>query len=286
MNVDLRDMNWWKTFFRYTITTLIYLFVIASVFFYFTGDWSFLTTFQYYATTFTTTFFAMFLRFIWVDKGEQVALQTHSDIKVKEDAKRLLLKDVVDRNLVDKLEKYVIKETRLEKEKEYKKLLDRKVMYLKSGRLKPFRKIRYNKWVERRNVFLDYLEGIESEFNLANVKVSHYKVSIDDILSVSHIQQSKEKRRRYNKNKNVLSSYQTNVITFVGSAVVGGASVFLSKFAVEDLIILLSQIIIFTLNIYSGYSLGLNGILQDYSTNLSDDYVLLKRFLKENEKGL
>ena len=281
MKVDMKNIDWWRAFFRYTITTLIYLFVIASVFFYFTGDWSFLKSFQYYITTFTTTFFAMFLRFIWVDKGEQVALLTHNDIKIKEDAKRKLIKEVVDRNLIDNLETYVINETKKEKEKEYKKLLDRKVKYLKIKGLKPFRKYRYNKWVQRRKEFLEYLTGVESDFNLDNIKVSHYKITIDDILSVSHIQQSKDKRKRYNKKKNVLSSYQTNVITFVGSAVISGASVLLSKFVVEDLIILLSQIIIFTLNIYSGYNLGLNGILQDYSTNLSDDYVLLKRFLKE-----
>jgi hypothetical protein len=281
MKIEMDNIGWWKAFFRYTITTLIYLFVIASVFFYFTGDWSFLTSFQYYITTFSTTFFAMFLRFLWVDKGESVALQTHSDIKVKEDAKRKLIKEVVDRNLVDNLETYVINEARVEKEKEYKKVLDRKIKYLKKGWYKPFRVKRYNKWVERRKEFLEYQMGVTNDFNLDNIKVSHYKITIDDILSVSHIQQSKDKRKRYNKNKNVFSSYQTNVLTFVGSAVVGGANVLLSKFVIEDLIILLTQVIIFTLNIYSGYNLGLNGILQDYSTNLSDDYVLLKRFLKE-----
>jgi|LGVE01.1.fsa_nt_gb hypothetical protein len=281
MKVDMRDVMWWRSFFRYTITTLIYLFVIASVFFYFTGDWSFLYSFQYYITTFTTTFFAMFLRFLWVDKGETVALKTERDIKVKEDAKRKLIKEVVESNRVDELETYVINETRVEKEREYKKLLDRKVLHLKKGSHRRFHAKRYNKWVERRKVFTEYLGGITNDFNLDNVKVAHYKITIDDILSVSHIQQSKDKRKRYNKKRNVFSSYQTNVITFVGSAVVGGASVFLSKFQLEDLIILFSQIMIFTLNIYSGYSLGLNGILQDYSTNLSDDYVLLKRFLKE-----
>jgi len=280
MKIDMKSVKWWQSFFRYTLTTLIYVFVIASVFFYFSGDWSFLSSFQYYVTTFTTTFFALFLRYIWSDKGESVALYSVSDIKVKEQAKKDLLLQVTTNNLVSELEVFVLKVSKENKEIAYKKKLDKKVNHLKSGRLKPFRKYRYDKWVGLRYEFLDYLSGAENDFNLDNIRVSHYKITIDDILSVSHIQQSNEKRSRYNKNRLIFSSYQTNVLTFIGSALVGGAQVFLSKFQVEDLIILLSQIIIFTLNIYSGYNIGMNGILQGYSTDLSDDYVILKRFLK------
>jgi len=283
MKVDMRDQLWWKSAFRYLITTLIYAFVIATVFFAFSGDWTFLTSFQYYVTTFTTTFFAMFLRFLWCDKGEAVALNIVDDIKAKEDAKKALIGKVVDNNLVGELEDFAIKETKINKETEYQAKLDKKVAYLKKGWYKPFRVYRYNVWVERRNEFLDYKSGLENDFNLDNIRISHYKVTIDDLLSVSHIQKTKDKKKRYNKSKKIFSSYQTNILTFIGSAIVGGANVFIKNFVLEDLMILLSQVIIFTLNIYSGYNIGLNGILQDYSTDLSDDYTLLKRFLKLND---
>jgi len=126
MKVDMRSMDWWKSAFRYTITTMIYLFVIASVFFYFSGDWSFLSSFGYYITTFTTTFFALFLRYIWSDKGEVVALFGDSDITTKEKAKKGLLKQVTDNNLVSELETFVIDVTRENKEIAYQKKLDKK----------------------------------------------------------------------------------------------------------------------------------------------------------------
>ena len=61
--------------------------------------------------------------------------------------------------------------------------------------------------------------------------------------------------------------------------------VFISSFSKEDMFVLIGQITVFTINIYSGYKLGVDFVDEDYSSDLTDDFVFLKEFLKEEGVG-
>jgi hypothetical protein len=241
-------------------------------------------TFGYWVTTASTTFLALFLRGLWQTKGSAIAMTTHTEIKEKEDIKTELIIDIGTRNLVGELETFIKKETESNKVTAWKNKCDYKVQRFSSkGILKFRRKHKLKKWKQHQLDILDYIGNDDSTFNLDNIKIPHYIITIDDLLSVSNSPYDKNKKRRYSKGRMLRNSYQTNILTLVASATVSGMNIIVGNFDKEDILLWISQILIFLVNIYSGYSLGIRGIVVDYSSDLSDDYVLLKRFLKENE---
>jgi len=283
MKIDMSSQEWWSKFFLWVLTVSAFVFITAGVFFAITGNWEYLTTFGYWVTTASTTFLALFLRALWQEKGSMIAMTTNLEIKDKEKAKTLLIKDVNTKNLVGELELFVKKETADNKVTAYKNKCDHKVQVLTPRKLKYRRKYRLAKWKDRQHNMVEYIALRPSDINMDNIRISHYKITIDDVLSVSNSPYDKNKKRRYSKGKNLKNSYQTNILTLVASGVTSGMNVIVGNFDKEDILIWISQILIFLVNIYSGYQLGLRGILVDYSSDLSDDFVLLNRFLKENE---
>ena len=284
MKVELNNIQWWNRLFLWLLTISAFIFITAGVFFVITGEWYYLTTFSYWITTATTTFLALFLRGLWQTKGSTIAMTTHKEIKEKEEAKTNLIIDVQSNNLVGELEEYVINETRQNKITAWKNKCDYKVQSLSNKSVFKFRrKHRLEEWKQHQLDILDLINGKETDFNLDNVKISHYIITIDDILSVSNSPYDKNKKKRYSKGRMLKSSYQTNVLTLVASATVSGMNIIVGNFDKEDILLWISQILIFLVNIYSGYRLGIRGIVVDYSSDLSDDYVLLKKFLKQNK---
>jgi hypothetical protein len=267
----------------WVLTVSAFIFITAGVFFAITGDWEYLLTFGYWVTTASTTFLALFLRALWQSKGELIGMTSIPEIKEKEEAKAGKIKEVTDKNLVGELDTFCKKETADNKVTAYKNKCDHKVQILTPRKLKYRRKYRLAKWKVRQHNMVEYIAGRKSNINMDNIRISHYKITIDDVLSVSNSPYDKNKKRRYSKGKNLKNSYQTNILTLFASATVTGMNVIVGNFNKEDILLWISQILIFLVNIYSGYNLGLRGILVDYSSDLSDDFVLLNRFLKENE---
>lgn len=271
MNNDM----FWENAIRYIITLLVYAFYIGLVFFTFSGNWEFLATFEYWGTTIMSTTFAFFLRFLWVDKGILTELEYNKDIKGKEQGKNELVSQVNQRNLTDDLDKLITKTNRENKLKAYKNKVEKKITKLKQrGFFRPFREKRLGYWQDKRT------ELSKENFNVDIVNVRYYKYDIDEMLSSFYKQSAEDRSVRHNKSTKILTSYRINVITFLGFAFFNGLIFYTKAFEVEDLLTLAGQVFIFTINIYNGFRLGKDFIKNDYSSNLSDDYVFLKGFLK------
>lgn len=267
--------DFWGEFFRWLLTALVYGFYIGSVFVYFRSDWNFLFTFEYWVSILSSTAFAFFLRWLWSDKGLEKRLENNLEISDKEKGKAKLITVVNSSNLTDELEKDINIKNEENKKQAWINHCDSKIKHLKRKSIfKLFRKTRLQKWKEEK-------EFISSdEFNLDIIRVTYYKYDIDEMMCSFYKQGKNKKKTRGNKNKKILNSYKTNIITFVSFAVLKAIEVFISKWSPEDVLILAGQIIVFTINIYTGYKLGKDFIDEEYSSDLTDDYVFLKDFLK------
>jgi hypothetical protein len=264
---------------RYVITLLIFAFYIAFVFFSFTGNYEFLLTFDYYFTTLSTTSVAIFLRWMYSDRGVEVELENNDKIVAKEQAKSNLVKNVIDNDLVGELEEAIIKKNKDNKLKAYRTKCDKKVNHLKTKSWYKFnRKKRLKKWRDKKQ------ETYDSEFNVDTVKVTYYRFDLDEMLSSFYKEPNDNRNKRSTKNGKVIGSFKMNVFTIVAIALVKGAEVLFTDFTREDVVVLISQLVTFFLNIYSGYNLGKKFIKNDYSSNLSEDYTFLSSFLKQNKK--
>ena len=273
----MRTDDFWNELFRWILTVLIYGFYIATVFFYFRSDWSFIFTFEYWVSVLSSTAFAFFLRWIWSDKGTSERLKKNEEIHEKEKGKDLLIGKVNSNNLTDTLKDKIDKRNREEKLKEWKNYCDAKIKYYnRKAFWKLFRNSRLERWKQEK-AFIKH-----EAFNLDIVKVHYYELNIDEMMCSFYKQSRDGKRSRGNKNSKVLKSYRTNIITFVAFAVMKAMEVFISSFNKEDAFVLIGQITVFTINIYSGYKLGSDFIDEDYSYDLTQDFVFLKEFLKEN----
>jgi len=263
---------------RIFITGLIYGLYIGLVFFSINGNYLFLLTFEYWITVSSTTALSLFLRWLYSDTGLEKELSNNEKISAKEQTKSELIKEVHDKNLVDLLDYEIKKRNKENKIEEYKKQCDKKIMFWKEPsilRPKFIRNIYIEKWRNRRDLLK------EEEFNIDVVRLSYYRYDKDEMLSSFYKDHNSEENKRRTKNQKVLNSTKANLITFLSMAVLKGLEVFFTDFSKEDIIVLIGQLIAFTLNIYNGYNLGKTFIREDYSRNLSDDYVFLKTFLKK-----
>ena len=275
MKIDRLDI-----WIRWLVTFFIYSFYIASVFFVMTGNYQFLFTYSYWWTTISTTSLSIFLRWLFSDSGLEKELLVNDKIKGKEREKSILIQEVHDKDLVDELKIDIDKKNEDLKLEAYKNKCDLKInFYSRKSWYKLFRKKLLNKWRNnKREIYTD-------EFNLAIIKVSCYQYNIDEMLS-SFYKENGNERRRKTKNMKVVNSTRANVLTFLFIAILRGAEFLIKDFSREDIMVLLGQIIVFTLNIYNGNKLGKNFVKEDYSQNLTDDYVFLKTFLKKHKGGL
>lgn len=265
----------WDSFFRWLITTLVFGFYIALVFFNIQGNWMFLLTFDYYFTTISSTSVSLLLRWIWSDKGVEYEIINNTEISEKQQSKDNQIQKITQNNLVDLLEVAINKANQEEKKKEYKTICDKKINSLKQkGWYKLFREKRLATWKQRK------LECIEDEFNWDTVNIKYYKYDMDEMLCSFYKENPNNRKRRKSKNEKVINSTRTNLVTILVLAVLKGTEIFVSAFNTEDILVLLGQLIVFTMNISNGYKLGKGFIREDYSRNLSEDYVFLKTFLK------
>ena len=271
----------WDNFLRWAITTIVFGFYIALVFFSISGNWNFLFTFDYYFTTISSTSVAFLLRYIWSDKGIENEILNNPDIKARETAKKDQIKIVSNSDLIDLLQKEIDDTNEENKKKEYITYVDAKIMSLnQKGSYKLFRKSRLIKWKERKKLIQ------QKDFNWNIVKIKYYRYDIDELLSMFYKENPNDRRYRKSKNAKVIGSLRTNLVTVLAMAVLKGAEILVSSFNQEDILILLGQLTVFIMNINTGYKLGKGFIKEDYSQNLSDDYVFLKTFNKKYGGGL
>ena len=263
---------------RYLVTLFIFAFYIAFVFFSFSGNYSFLFTFDYWFTTISTTSVAVFLRWMYSDRGVEVELEKNDKIKAKEQAKSNLVQQVIDKDLVGELEEAIKEKNEENKLKAYRVKCDKRINHLK---VKSWYKInrvnRLKRWKERKE------ETYKPEFNVETVKVTHYRYDLDEMLSSFYKEPNDKRNKRRTKNGKVVGSLRMNLLTLVFIGAIKGAEVLFTDFTREDLIVLFSQLATFLLNIYNGYGLGRKFISNDYSSNLSEDFTFLSSFLKKQK---
>lgn len=274
MNNDY--FSWWQEVLRWLITSLVFGFYIALTFFSFRGNWEFLLAFDYYLTTFSSTSIAWFLRWIWSEKGLETRMFKSEDLKDKQLGKEKLIQEINSNNLTDLLEESILKTNKETKLKEYKNKCERKRNYYQNKKLF---KGKYEYWKQQR------IECDKEDFNVDIVKVKYYRYDIDSMLSSTY-KQSKEIETRGNLNKEVMGSFRTNIITLFAFAILGALQVFMKDYTNEDLFVLLGRLIVFTINIYSGFNLGIKFVDVTYSNDLSKDYVYMKGFIKKNLGGI
>jgi len=267
--------NFWGDFFRWAITTIVFGYYVATIFFVLRGDWEFLKEFEYWNTTLTSTTIAIFLRWMWAYKGLTDKLITSTFIKEKEEGKSNLIAEVNSRDLTDELNIYIEDKNNKAKRKAWDKKVDSKIKKYQQRSLNPFRKILLNKWKNER----EYTQS--KDFNIDVIKVTYYKFNIDDVLTAYYKEQSKTSSKRITLNSKVVSSTRVNAITFIVMGVLAGTQVFMRDFSWEQFFIMLGKFIMFLVNMYSGYKMGQEFVDIDYNKHLTDDYVLLKSFLKE-----
>jgi len=270
MNNDY--FNWWSELLRWLITSLVFGFYIALTFFSFRGNWDFLTNFEYYTTTLSATTVAWFLRWIWAQKGLEIRLFKSEDIKDKQIGKDTLISDINSNNLTDLLEIEINQRNKATKLKEYKNKCEKNRNKLKGRK---FRVKKYEYWKQQR------IECDSPEFNVDVVRVRHYRYDIDSMLSSSY-KQGNDIETRGNLNRDVLTSFRTNMVTLLVFALLGALQVFVKSYSTEDLFVLLGRMLVFVINVYSGLNLGISFVDNKYSNDLSKDYVVLKTVLKNN----
>lgn len=253
------------------------MFYVAFVFFSFSGNYKFLLTYDYWFTTMSTTGVAIFLRWLYSDRGVEVELEHNEKITAKEQLKSILIKKVVDNQLTDKLEVAILKRNQENKLKAYHTKCDVKINYLKiKAWYKLFRKKRLQYWKDRKD------EIGNDDFNIDAIrKVRYYRFSIDDVMSSFYKENKYDRTTRRTKNSRVVNSLRANVLTVVVIGCLKGMELFWTDFTREDIIVLIGQILTFLLNIYNGYNLGRLFIKEDYSSNLSEDYSFLEYFLNQ-----
>lgn len=273
------NRDWFVNVFRTFITIFIFFMYVAMVFYNISGNFLFLLTFEYWSTTLTSTVLALTFRWLYSDSGVDKEIKVNDDIREKEVAKGLLIKEISTLDL-NGLLKIKIDETNLAtKTQEYKNKCDRKILFYKQKRWYiPFRMSLYNKWQGNK------YDIEEDSFNIEAIKVKYYRYDLDEMLTTFYKQPNKEHKTRVNKNQTVMNSTRTNVITLLAFMILKGIEVFSKGFQKEDLLILFGQLTIFSINIYTGYSLGRDYIKNNYSSNLSNDYTFLKNFIQENKK--
>ena len=273
----MNNRDWFIAVFRTFITILIFFMYIAMVFYNFTGNFTFLLTFTYWSTTVTSTMLALTFRWLYSDSGVDKEIDDNDDIREKEIAKGLLIKEVSTENLNDLLKIEIDTTNLATKLQEYKTKCDRKILFYKQKRWYiPFRMWLLHKWRENK-YFID-----SEEFNINAIRVKYYRYDLDEMLTTFYKQPNKEHKTRVTKNQTVMNSTRTNVITLLAFMILKGIEVFSKGFSREDLFILFGQLTIFSINIYTGYSLGRDYIKNSYSNNLTHDYTFLKSFLKKH----
>jgi len=265
-------VNWWAEAFRFIITTFIFAFYIALTFFAFRGDFAFIATFEYWMTTISSTSIAWFLRYLWSFKGVETTLNSSSEISEKETGKALLISEINQKNLTDLLEIKIENANKKEKLRQYRNKCDRKIRQYTG---KKYRKRRLQYWKDER------IACDKDDFNVDVVRVKYYKYDIDSMLSSTYKPNS-DVETRGNINSEVMKSYRTNIVTLIAFAVIGGLQVLVSEYTSEDLFVLLGRMLVFTINIYSGLTLGINFVKVKYSNDITKDFVFMKSFMKEN----
>lgn len=272
----MNDKSWFAKAFRILITFLVFAFYIGAVFFAFRQNWQFLLTFEYWLDTSTSTALAFIFRWLYSDSGIEVELNENDKIKEKERAKSELIAEVNRKNLAGELKKEIIKANEQNKLEEYKNKIDRKIMFYQNTiKIFPFRKVLLNKWRKKKE------EVKQEDFNINAIKVPHYEYNLDEMLSSFYKEPNKRNNKRVNKDQYVLSSLRTNMITIIAIMVYNAINVFAKEFTLENALITGGKLIIFTINIYTGFNLGKKFISNIYSSNLSEDFTFLKDFLKQ-----
>jgi|LGOV01.1.fsa_nt_gb hypothetical protein len=277
--MDNEFTSYWTEILRWTITTLVFGFYIALTFFSFRGDWNFLKDFEYWTVTLSATSIAWFLRFLWASKGLNLRLIKSEDIKEKQIGKGKLIQKININNLTDVLELKIKEVNKKEKLKQYKnKCLMKKQKYQgkKWFPFKGYSKKRFEFWKQ------EHINVDKEDFNVDVVRVKYYKYDIDSMLSSSY-KPSKQTETRGNLNVSIAKSYRTTMITMIAFAVLGALQVFIKDFSGEALFVLLGRLIVFVINIYSGLNLGISFVDSIYSKDLTNDYVFMKRVLKESK---
>lgn len=271
----MNNRSWFARTFRIVITFLVFAFYIGAIFFAFRQNWQFLLTFEYWIDTSTSTALAFMFRFLYSDEGINKELEDNNKIKQQEEGKAKLIARVNGNNLTGELKDEIEKRNKRNKLKEYKNKIDGKIMFYQNrSKLFPFRKTLLKKWQTRK-------QNMKNEdFNIEGLKVKHYRYNLDEMLSSFYKEPNKNRYTRMNKDQFVFSSLRTNMITIIAFMVYNALSVFAKEFTQEDLWITSGKLIIFALNIYTGYGLGRKFISNEYGSNLSEDYTFLKEFLK------
>ena len=195
----------WDNFLRWAITTIVFGFYIALVFFSINGNWSFLFTFDYYFTTVSSTSVAFLLRYIWSDKGIENEIINNDDIRAKEVAKMEQVKIVSSTDMIDLLQIDIDEENEKSKKREYISQIDSKIIYLTTKAwYKIFRKSRLTKWRDKKLLVLS------DDFNWDTIKIKYYKYSIDEMLSGFYKENPSDRRYRKSKNNKIVGSLRTN----------------------------------------------------------------------------
>jgi len=266
--------SFWAELFTWLITFIVFGFYTALTFFRLTGEWEFLKEFSYWFDLVSSTTIAWFLRYLWVFKGIATALFKSAEIKEKELGKSKAIGEITSGNLTDELETEIDRVNAIEKRKQYKLKCERKI-----------RMFRVRKWFKRPKA-LEYwkqelINANNKEYDIDIVKVKYYKYDIDSMLSSTY-RPSHEVETRGNVNGEIFRSFRVSILTMLGFAVLGAVQLWLKDYTNDDLIILLGKFLIFIVNMYSGFALGNKFIDTKYSNDLTKDYTLMKRVLKNH----
>lgn len=278
----------WDEIFRYTITLLGMSFFVGSVFFAFTGNWEFIGSFSYWFDTIGSTTFAWFLRYLWQPKGEEVQIDSDDDIREKEKSKGDLIGRITNANVTDKLKEECDKKDHDSKLNEWYNHCDEKLKHFKSVKLIPFKKYFISKWEREFNLVKEYKlcvdkENYQGEFNLDTIKIEYYEYDMGKILSTTYRQSLLGKRVRYSRGRSLKRSYRINIVTFLVMAVFSGLQLFINDVSTDDVLILGGKLVMFMLNIRSGFKIGIDGIKVEYNADLTDDLVFLREFVIKNK---
>jgi len=264
--------------FRFFLTFLIFGIYIALVFFSFRNNWEFLLTFEYWIDTLTSTALALTFRWLYSDSGVDAELRDSKDIREAELGKGKLVSIINHQDLTNELKKEIDIINTQNKIIAYKNLCDKKVRFYSSKSiLKPFRKTFLQKWRENKK------EIDTEDFNINSIKITYYKYDLDEMLSTFYKEPNGDGSKRRSKNDTVINSTKTNVITLLAMVILKSMEILTKGFNFEDIVILLGQLTMFSINIYTGYKLGRDYIKNEYSRNLSEDYAFLKGFINKHK---
>jgi hypothetical protein len=263
--------SFWTELFTWLITFLVFGFYTALTFFRLDGNWSFLSEFHYWFSLVSSTTIAWFLRYLWLFKGVSINLYKNKDIKLKEEGKSKVITEITSGNLTDVLELDIKRINKIEKRRQYKIKCERKIRVLRSR--KHFkRKLPY--WQE------ELINANSDEFDIDVVKIKYYKYDIDSMLSSTY-RPSHEVETRGNINNEMYKSLRVSILTLIGFAVLGAIQLWLKDYTNDDLVLLSGKFLIFVLNMWSGYMMGMKFIDTKYSNDLTKDYTFMKRVIKE-----